>query len=313
MRKGLGLLALLVVLCVGAIFFLIPSPIVVNSVLKLPTSQKAMQRWLTKQGTWQELFSIGQDDSTAKNTYLTKGGYLIFPDAYFSNSATIDLVQNRDTIKTNLLMLALGKDSMAFSWGYTFPANNNPINRLLLYFKAKKIKNIFDETFINIKRLATDEKNISGLTVERQIVVDTFFIAQKFKSTVYPTTAQIYQIIDNLQNYLTEQKAAETGYPMLHIRKIDSVHYEAMAALPTNKMLAGNGDIEFKRMVRGVILMAEVKGGPVNVENNFVNLKNFVADHGYTEIALPFQSLVTNRLQQADTTKWITKLYYPVY
>lgn len=302
MKKWLVCFVLLVVLIFVVTFSFIPSPIVVNSVLKLPTSQKAMVRWLVAQDTWQKVLGVGKME-----------GYLILPNAIVTNIETIDLVKNGDTTKSDLFLLAFGKDSMAYSWGCTLPVTNNPINRVVQYLKAKEIKNIFDNTLANIKHLASEEKNISGLTVEHQIVIDTFFVAQKFSSLGYPTTEQIYHTINNLQNYLTEQKAPETGYPMLHVRKIDSTHYEAMAALPTNKILPQKGDIEFKRMVRGLILTTDVKGGAATIETTFAHFKNFVEDHGYTEIALPFQSLITDRLQQPDTTKWATKLYYPVY
>jgi effector-binding domain-containing protein len=86
-----------------------------------------------------------------------------------------------------------------------------------------------------------------------------------------------------------------------------------MLALPVNKILPDEGPFAFKRMVRGLILVAEIKGGPSTIENAFQVFKTYVEDHNYTEIALPFQSLITDRQAEPDTAKWVTKLYYPVY
>jgi hypothetical protein len=66
-------------------------------------------------------------------------------------------------------------------------------------------------------------------------------------------------------------------------------------------------------MIAGNILVAEVKGGPYTVTNAFNSLHDYVTDHDLQSPAIPFQSLITNRLQQPDSTKWITKIYYPIY
>jgi hypothetical protein len=29
--------------------------------------------------------------------------------------------------------------------------------------------------------------------------------------------------------------------------------------------------------------------------------------------AIPYQSIITNRLTETDTTKWITKIYQPIF
>jgi hypothetical protein len=42
-------------------------------------------------------------------------------------------------------------------------------------------------------------------------------------------------------------------------------------------------------------------------------MKNYVEDNKKTSPAIPYQSLITNRLTETDTTKWVTKLYYPVF
>ena len=63
----------------------------------------------------------------------------------------------------------------------------------------------------------------------------------------------------------------------------------------------------------GNILTGEVKGGTYTINQAEMELKNFVTDFKRISPAIPYQSLITNRLQEKDTTKWITKLYYPIY
>jgi hypothetical protein len=59
--------------------------------------------------------------------------------------------------------------------------------------------------------------------------------------------------------------------------------------------------------------MAEVKGGLFSVINGEEELTYYLSDYKKNSPAIPFQSLVTNRLLEIDTSKWVTKLYYPIF
>jgi hypothetical protein len=48
------------------------------------------------------------------------------------------------------------------------------------------------------------------------------------------------------------------------------------------------------------------------VDKGMQQLEYYLNEHRLRPPALPFQSLVTDRLVERDTTKWITRLYYPV-
>jgi hypothetical protein len=86
-----------------------------------------------------------------------------------------------------------------------------------------------------------------------------------------------------------------------------------MVGIPVNKVLNESGDIVLKRMVLGNILEAEVQGGTFRVNQAAKQLEHYVSDYKYSSPAIPFQQLVTNRLQEPDSSRWITRLYYPVF
>jgi hypothetical protein len=86
-----------------------------------------------------------------------------------------------------------------------------------------------------------------------------------------------------------------------------------MVAIPTKTDLPSEGNFSLKKMVLGNILMAEVKGGMYTILKGEEEMTNYVNDYKKTAPAIPFQSLVTNRLVETDTSKWITRLYYPIF
>ncbi|HLL44934.1 MAG TPA: hypothetical protein VK369_17410 [Segetibacter sp.] len=98
---------------------------------------------------------------------------------------------------------------------------------------------------------------------------------------------------------------------MLHVRKTGN-GYETMVAIPVNRLLESNRQFVFKRMVPGNILVSEVNGGVFTVQEARRQMDNYVEDNELTSPAIPFESLITDRLKEKDTSKWITKLYYPI-
>jgi len=66
-------------------------------------------------------------------------------------------------------------------------------------------------------------------------------------------------------------------------------------------------------MIRGNILVAEIKGGIYSVNEAERQLVNYANDYKKISPAIPFQSLVTNRQLEPDTSKWVTRLYYPIF
>jgi hypothetical protein len=62
----------------------------------------------------------------------------------------------------------------------------------------------------------------------------------------------------------------------------------------------------------GNILVTDVNGGPSAIKYAFDRLEEYVSDTKRIPPAIPFESLITDRRKERDTSKWITRIYYPV-
>ena len=89
--------------------------------------------------------------------------------------------------------------------------------------------------------------------------------------------------------------------------------YKIMVAIPINKIVPTTEKFLLKRMVPGKILVTEVKGGAYTADVALRQLTLYMEDNRLISPAIPFQSLITERIKEADTTKWMTKIYFPVF
>jgi len=102
--------------------------------------------------------------------------------------------------------------------------------------------------------------------------------------------------------------------PMVNIMPLEDRPgtYRLMVAIPVSTAIGSKGDVSFMRLIPGRYLITDVNGGPATVDRALAALKDFIRDHQRTVMAIPFQSLITNRMQEPDSSKWVTRIYYPV-
>ncbi len=212
--------------------------------------------------------------------------------------------------KSLLNVIPVNIDSIAFQWEGAAAEEANPIKRFSNYFLQKKMENNADKIFKELKKFLENRENVYGIKIEQGKVTDTLLISQKKEFAQYPSTAEIYLMIDGLRNYMAANGAAATNNPMLHVVQ-DSGRFKTMVAIPVNKTMPNSDSYIIKKMVAGKILIAEIKGGSAAAEEAIKKVEMYMQDYHIVAPAISFQSLITDRTKEPDSTKWITRIYYP--
>jgi hypothetical protein len=195
----------------------------------------------------------------------------------------------------------------------TVAASGNPVKRLFAYMKAREIRADMADIMEEIKKFYTVPGNIYRFDIKQELVTDSILISTSAGSNGYPTNEFIYNLIGKLRNYAAAMSAKQTGYPMLNISTANNINFEVKVALPVDKELPSAGDILQKRMPGGGnILVTEVKGGIWVTNEAMDQVKKYADDYMRVPPAIPFYSLITDRLKEPDSSKWVTKIYFPV-
>lgn len=305
MRKIILLaFAILLLLFIG-FYFLIPNQINITRTISIHAAQNAVLRCFAEKHKWEKWWPHQND-------------LLKYPEDNFSleqkllSRILIEVREGNSYLPTFITIASLKIDSCLAIWQYTMPATSNPFKKTANYFKAKNIKQRFDNVLTALRAFAENEENVYGMKIQLVKVKDSSLVVAESEAGSYPGTTAIYKLINELKQYINSSGASETDYPMMHIQKLKNNKYQLMIAVPVNRPLKGNARIEPKRMVLGNILMAEVKGGSETVKKAIMEMENYVYDYRQTAPAIPFQMLVTDRSKQTDSSQWITRIYYPV-
>jgi hypothetical protein len=167
---------------------------------------------------------------------------------------------------------------------------------------------------LKLKEFFSDPDKVYGYKIESQQVKEASLISVRQEFDHDPSTEEIYALIEELSSYIQKQGAKETGLPMLNVLVVDGNKHLSMVAIATDRDLAATDRYVLKKMLlNGNILVAEVQGGKHAIDACLQAVEHYVKDQNKMSPAMPFQRIITNRMTEKDTSKWITTINYPVF
>ena len=295
---------------IGSIYIFIPSTITVSEVRYIKTFRAAAAKLLTNEEKMSQCF---QAVAVKKDSVFIYKGFTFSVSKIIFNGTVIDIASDAINVQSNLIPLELTKDSSSLYWVAAINAGSNPFDRIKYYYAAKKLKTSMAGILDEMKTYLEHPLNIYGIEVKEIQLKDSLLISTKSSSNTEPNVDEIYRQIKKLQDYAASQNATATNSPMLNVQQIDPTHFEFMVGLPVNKPIPETQDIHIKMMPPGGnMFIAEIKGGPNTIKHSLKQMEIYREDAKRTSPAIPFQLLITNRAAEPDTSKWITRLYYPV-
>lgn len=307
MKKIIIAFVVFIVLLLPLIYFYIPSELQINQTVKAACSQVGANRVLSDSTQWQHWWpgekpgNFTFDGISYRPTFPASTGFRIFID-------------NKNETKESLLIVLPGTDTTAINWRCSFTTSKNPFVRVSQYFAVNDLAKNMHAILEHLTSYLNKTENIYGIKITPGIVTDTLLVSTFSNILHYPSTEEVYALINKLRAALKKENVDSSGYPMLNVSRTDIATYTVRVAIPVHHAINEENDIHIKRMVPGNIMISQdIIGGPNTVSAAFKAMDAYVGDYQRTIPAIPFQSLITDRSVETDTAKWITKIYYPVY
>ncbi|HEV8080475.1 MAG TPA: GyrI-like domain-containing protein [Chitinophagaceae bacterium] len=314
--KKLIILLILPVILFFSIYLLIPAKINFAKLAYIHTNINVANRFITDESKWQKWWPSDVSDTLASGKGSSKMQYKYKNYLYTINRKVLEgfhisIENNFNHVNSFLQIISVNPDSVVLVWKGDMHGSVNPFKKISNYLSAKKMKTNMSEVVESAKTFLENKEKIYGLYIVQEKVKDTFLITTRYFSNTFPSTEIMYNVIKKLRLYISSSGALETNHPMVNIIE-DGGIYKMMIAIPVNKLIAGNEEYFFKRMVAGNILVAEVLGGNYTINEALGKIKTYMDDKHLVSPAISFESLVTDRSKESDTAKWITRIYYPV-
>jgi hypothetical protein len=317
MKKLLLVLSVAMVVFCLAIYLFIPEKIPVSSVATMNTTDNGTQRFLIDETQWNKWWNY-QDTSGNRNKQANSGTFVANHTRFsikekLYRSLLVGIAYQQEHIDSKLTVIPLKLDSTAVEWQFSLNGGYNPFRRIKQYLIARSVKKDMDDVLRHLQNFLSKNENIYGITIQKETTKDTLYLTRKTFLQNEPGTADVYHLIKTITDYAATKKLQPVGSPIYNITLMQDQQYQLMAGVPINKDLPDANGYSTKHMVKGSFMTTDVIGGVTEVQKASHALKQYFSDYRKTSMAMNFTMLVTDRLFQPDSSKWVTKLYMPVY
>jgi len=312
-KRFLSVLVIVLILLVVTPYIFIPSKLTIASVGITPCSLPGVFRSLTKKDDWAKWWPGPDGKNMPFCTDFVEckfkfRGYTYSVTNKYYNALSIEISNGNQDYDSRIDLISIHGDSTNIRWSYSVHTSHNPMERIKNYREAARQKQNLDTLLLHLKNFTSLTKNVYGHDIHLIMPSDTTLIVIKLKTPAFPNTEEIYRSIRSLREYASANSAKEINYPMLMPSKSTPGAYETFVALSIDKALPGKGEIAYRRYVPWKDLMLEVKGGDSSVSQAQALLNNYIQDNHIQVVSKTFQSLVTDRSIEKDSSKWTTRL-----
>ncbi|HEY1007512.1 MAG TPA: GyrI-like domain-containing protein [Sphingobacteriaceae bacterium] len=303
--------AIIAVLLLG-IYLIIPGTVRQSVTVHPAAPETVVTRYLALKKGWAAWWPDGKGADPRDSSRFTYKGvrFSIVKNTY--SAITIILSDGRTRIPSVITLVPGRNSGSEITWTFSYPAGDDPVSRLLGFRKSRKLAAVTEELLTRFRNFVEDEKEVYGVGIEYTKVRDSLVVVMRSMSDRYPTTLEVYEKVRKLQEFIGKNGISKDGYPMLNVSRTDDSRYRVMVAIPVRQRAKAPGNMEYSRLVLGNILTAEVRGGQASIDQALRQVRRFVEDRRHTSPAIPFQMMITDRLQEPDSSKWITRIYYPI-
>jgi len=310
LRRIFAGLLLLLILALATVYIFIPANISINNNITVTTTDADVFQFLTHQKEWKKWWP-----GTATSDFEYQYRKHLYTIKQFNNDDVILTVANpKLELNTQLSFIATDADKVKLTWSSVETVGLNPIDRFNTYVQMIRIKNDMNEVLLHFKYFLEDDRNIYQMDVRITKVKDATILATNIVTQQYPEMNKVYELVGKLKQEIRKQHVAETGAPMLNVHQIDLKKYQVMVGIPITKAVKpATGMLINKMVLGGNLLETSIKGGLNTTQNAFNQLEKYKKDHKLISPAMPYESLVTDRSKEKDTSKWVTKIYYPIF
>ena len=313
MKKVLFLVIGFVLAAIALIYLLIPSRIMISSAKIAHSPDVAIERLLLDESQWPSWWPNTELNKFRPARFQQQDYTFSLSQKYY-RSLEIAIQRNNDpALLSRLSLVPLRTDSTGLEWTCQIESGNNPFYRIKNYWKARMIKEQMDTALNSCARFFSHIEKVYGINIERTQLSDTLFVTARELTRSFPNQVERYALIRKIETYIAAQGTKPTGSPIYNVTRYDDQQFQLMAGVPVSTRIPEKNNFSLKNMVKGSFMVTEVLGGESQVIWAATQLKQYFQDYKKTSMAMSFTMLVTDRMLQTDSSRWITRLYEPVY
>jgi hypothetical protein len=316
MNKWLLAVLVLFALALAGVYLFIPSTITVSGKKAIDCNVAAANRFLQNPAQWSAWWPGKQVSiSPASSPY----GLFTYNDRSYAiekiryNSLGVSASSGIGRYSGAINILPYTKDTTIIEFHFSRQTSLNPISRLSDFRESKRFQKDILAVEDSLRNFLHDKQKVYGINFRRILNGERALMVLDSTFDHKPGTNEVNGYLAKLRAAVKRLGATEINHPMLHISTADSIKYFMMIAVQTNIRLELEGKMYYKHTYPGYVLVTDVTGGPGTVDKTIAELQTYIRDYEIVSPAIPYAEMITDRSREPDTSKWISRIFFPVF
>jgi effector-binding domain-containing protein len=328
--RNAGIIILCIVLLIVLIGFLLPGKVHVERTILIKSRVGFVFDRVNALENWKAWSPWNNLDSSMEITYEGKSG----KGASFSWHSLIKKVGSGNVTITEskqneFLALELdfgdkGKassyfrfetriDSVKVTWGFDHDLGRNPFYRYLGGFMKKMIAESYEKGLNSLKNISEKfSRNGIELRIYTGLVPAANYLAVSGKSSLNKLSEKLGEILPSIMDYLPVHKAQIIGPPIVIYHSFSSESIEFDAAIPFSGELKNEGKFRVIKLPQGNAVIADYYGSYQKIAPAYAEIQNWIKLNSKQINGSPWEEYSSDPSMEKDTSRWLTKIYYPV-
>lgn len=208
-----------------------------------------------------------------------------------------------------------GDNSTKVTWSFDSEPTSNPFSRVMMSAMKGMLKGQFEDGLKNMKAVAEKAPAPaaqSDVKVEETTVNAMTYLAVGDSGDMKTIGPKLGSAFGKIQSEMEKQKIKQSGPPFAIYYSDSQTAWKFDACIPGDKAGKSSGDVKSGTLKAGKAVVAhyfgayEGSGGAHQAIHSYIDSKQLKIN------GAPWEVYVTDPMNEKDTAKWQTDIYYPV-
>ncbi len=252
-------------------------------------------------------------DFTVKENYPYKN-YLFAFNKIADNNIATSIIDGADTLQGGIRILKQAADSVIITWSCSRSATGNILTRPFYYWKAQNLRAAIDELLAAIKQYTENKKLLYGYDMSIENLTEDIITVCRQTTVGANKFVQLSKNFEKVKDYIERNKLKIEGHYMSSIKQLPNDSVIVMTGIPANTFVLPEANISYMQMpLGGHMLTALYNGTYKNRLAVYAAMAQYISDYEMTNISLPYEKYLDNKVPVADSSAVNLKIYYPIF
>jgi effector-binding domain-containing protein len=324
----LSLLALIIIL--GVVAYALPSTLRIEKTIIIKASRELVFENVNDLRNWEKWFPLLNVDTAMEIKYFgnEKGegaGFEWKSDKNRIGCGTLTIIASipLDSIYAEIDFLNKGKGVTCYLFkdsdsgtlvccDYEMKLGNNPVTRYMGLLIDRRLERDLQCGLDSLKKIVEDIYALSQLPFKESQIKPFYYVGIREKIKPSEIARRMNMNFKELMTYVEKNKLKMTNAPfsICYSFTKDEVDYEA--GVPVENCKISTDKIKVKQLKISKVIIADYYGPYSGLGKEYEAIGKWIVDNKKKVSGAPLEMYITDPVTEKDTSKWLTKIYYPI-